>query len=585
MAPLRSRKRLACFYCGKRSNLQFEGQKSFDCRYCDATNWLDEHGNITDVPSSNLEREPAPVQYAIPRASTRSPSPTLLLDGAAAIFCDKCLRNQHLVTSVLAQYEWPDEPTGPEASAAERKFWALRKDMERRYPQMCADCEPKVEKGLREASYTARTDHLRRMMDRTRTQRQEVKQRGILDLVDMTGRWIWHMGYILQFWWHAAVLLSIFDQYYSSADLNSWTSLVLRTASRVGAHKLPHGDGQVDQFASDDHGWGPTRLVSFDDLRFKPNTPQKVDKIDKEPVLRKDPNDLGGILDDILQSPSAPPSEPTSSPTQFRHQNGTRASHQPSGSFYNGYVQRNGPNSSFGALDLSDPPIPKPAEPQVQYDEEMDWSPSASQHRAFSTYNPYKVKNTNPRFSDTPIEPKPGPIWYKVPPAPTTPAQRLRNPPMKPIIRESPKETKENFFQQNNNNARGRRVEIGSPATPGRPSAAAAPDTTIFANPKFYAPEPQDDPRDGLTHMFASSFSISPSPEQQEGQRKAMAARKIGGGVSSFFARLGNSSGNNNNTSKPSPSPQRNRSVDRAVELVVLLAALAAWIRALDSAW
>lgn len=213
----------------------------------------------------------------------------------------------------------------------------------------------------------------------------------------------------------------------------------------------------------------------------------------------------------------------------------------------------------------------------------MDWSPSASQHRAFSTYNPYKVKNTNPRFSDTPIEPKPGPIWYKVPPAPTTPAQRLRNPPMKPIIRESPKETKENFFQQsnnnNNNNARGRRVEIGSPATPGRSSAAAASDTTIFANPKFYAPEPQDDPRDGLTHMFASSFSISPSPEQQEGRRKAMAARKIGGGVSSFFARLGNS--NSNTASKPSPSPQRNRSVDRAVELVVLLAALAAWIRAL----
>lgn len=61
----------------------------------------------------------------------------------------------------------------------------------------------------------------------------------------MTGRWIWHMGYILQFWWHAAVLLSIFDQYYSSADPNSWMSLVLRTASRAGVHKLPHGDGVI----------------------------------------------------------------------------------------------------------------------------------------------------------------------------------------------------------------------------------------------------------------------------------------------------------------------------------------------------
>lgn len=107
---------------------------------------------------------------------------------------------------------------------------------------MCAECEPKVEKGLREASYTARTDHLRRMMDRTRTQRKEVKSKGILDLIDATGRWIWHTGYILQFWWHVAVLLSIFSEYYSSADGKSWVSLVLRIASRAGVHKLPHGD-------------------------------------------------------------------------------------------------------------------------------------------------------------------------------------------------------------------------------------------------------------------------------------------------------------------------------------------------------
>ena len=144
------------------------------------------------------------------------------------------------MTSVLAQYEWPDETSGPELAAAERKFWALRKDMENRYPQMCADCEPKVEKGLREASYTARTDHLRRMMDRTRTRQQETRRRGILDVFDIAGRWTWNLGFMLQFWWHATVLVTLLGAIYS--EENYWVSLAFRTANRLGARKLPHVD-------------------------------------------------------------------------------------------------------------------------------------------------------------------------------------------------------------------------------------------------------------------------------------------------------------------------------------------------------
>ena len=144
------------------------------------------------------------------------------------------------MTSVLAQYEWPDETSGPELAAAERKFWALRKDMENRYPQMCADCEPKVEKGLREASYTARTDHLRRMMDRTRTRQQETRRRGILDVFDIAGRWTWNLGFMLQFWWHATVLVTLLGAIYS--EENYWVSLAFRTANRLGARKLPHED-------------------------------------------------------------------------------------------------------------------------------------------------------------------------------------------------------------------------------------------------------------------------------------------------------------------------------------------------------
>lgn len=42
------------------------------------------------------------------------------------------------------------------------------KGLERRYPQVCPKCEPKVQERIRAAGYAARTDHLRRMMDRTR---------------------------------------------------------------------------------------------------------------------------------------------------------------------------------------------------------------------------------------------------------------------------------------------------------------------------------------------------------------------------------------------------------------------------------
>ena len=112
--------------------------------------------------------------------------------------------------------------------------------MENRYPQMCADCEPKVEKGLREASYTARTDHLRRMMDRTRTRQQETRRRGILDVFDFAGRWTWHLGFMLQFWWHVAVLASLLGAICS--EENYWVSLGFRVAGRLGARKLPHED-------------------------------------------------------------------------------------------------------------------------------------------------------------------------------------------------------------------------------------------------------------------------------------------------------------------------------------------------------
>ncbi|KAI1494703.1 Ima1 N-terminal domain-containing protein [Biscogniauxia mediterranea] len=634
MGALRSRKILRCFYCGRKSSLRFEGQKSFECSICDATNWLDENGEITDPPSTSPSIERDYVRYAVPRGSSvlRSPSPSLPPEASFSedpVFCSTCLRNQHMLTSSLAQFEWPDNPTSAEYAARERKYWALRKDLENRYPQMCADCEPKVERKLHDASYTAQTDHLRRMMDRTRSRRREVKNRGVLDAVDILGKCSWHLGFTLQFLWHTVIILSLLAEYFATSDDASRLGSIIVSLYRVSVGRLPHPDRLMTwaiNIGMCSFPWNPrfkqtirgftTHILGFrqwysyqlvillirsvclsmaqynrsqrlpampqlgaqimvvflmiyvyrvaassihTDMTplFRPPTKTTgAGKPRVKPIVERNPNDLGSVLDDIMHPPSSPPSQLGSqSFSESFSESFPRAIPAANESRNNSFgtnLKIHSPESSFGSLG----PYVRQSDSQVtHYEEEMDWSPSASQHRAFSSYNPYKIKNTNPRFSDAPIEPKPGPIWYKVPPAPTNPAQRLRNPPMRPIIRENPREKKENFFQTNNRGP----VDIGT-------SSQTSSSNINFAPPKFYAPEPKDDPRDSLSNMFASSFSISPDPDE-EAVRHARPANK-----SAFDFRP------NRNT-----SPTPNRSITRVGELIVLFGALGAWIFALDT--
>lgn len=83
-----------------------------------------------------------------------------------SLFCPTCLKNQHLVSQALASYlPPPDAPDYAEYVKAEDEYL---KGLEERYPQVCKRCEPRVQERIRAAGYAAKTDHLRRMMDRTR---------------------------------------------------------------------------------------------------------------------------------------------------------------------------------------------------------------------------------------------------------------------------------------------------------------------------------------------------------------------------------------------------------------------------------
>ncbi|KAK7920779.1 hypothetical protein PG985_008801 [Apiospora marii] len=637
MPTLRSRKLLSCFYCGRRTNLRFDGRQSFLCSHCEATNWLDENGDITDPPTStSLDAPPAVApQYAVSFNSRSSVPPSASSpDGSAmdSIFCATCLKNQHIYTEALRQFELPDDQNDPEYNDRVRAFRKWRADLEQRYPQVCATCEPKVQQQLNKASYTAKTDHLRRVMDRTRARRREVKKRGALDVLDSAGNLAWNIAFALEFCWHASVLCSLFVEDDDIAASTHWLLAPLRITCHYALMFSPSADRYIRWSISlglASFAWNPrfkqtirgftshilgvgqwytyqfvilfVRLTclfvsQYNDSKgisagaqlgahlvigilmsyvytlsgkairydttplFGANKPVNLVPADEPkapPPSRRD--DLGSVLDEILETPSRPNKarqEHTALSSPLRHSASVGQARQPLRGSFELHPRRAPAVSGLGSLRLSDEAAHSQPEPPVaQYGDEMDWAPSGSQHRAFSTHNPFKVKNPNPRFSDAPIEDKPGPFWYKIPPAPTTPAQRVRNPPMKPIIRDSPKDVPENFFSTTRRGP----VEIGSPARD------LAQNNMVFRESSFHAPQAKDEATEGLSRLMGS-FSLSPEPESRR-----TGAPRYRTGVFGTPNQVSHSNGTLNNTRM------------RMAELIGLFVALWAWITALQS--
>lgn len=121
---------------------------------------MDENGEITDPPVDDVSSN---ARYA---QSFAQPTSRVFETSDNFLFCPTCLKNQHLVSQALASYlPPPDAPDYVEYVKAEDQYL---KGLEERYPQVCKRCEPKVQERIRAAGYAAKTDHLRRMMDRTR---------------------------------------------------------------------------------------------------------------------------------------------------------------------------------------------------------------------------------------------------------------------------------------------------------------------------------------------------------------------------------------------------------------------------------
>ncbi|KAI9811939.1 MAG: hypothetical protein M1826_003011 [Phylliscum demangeonii] len=208
---LRRRRKLICFYCQGTSDKRQDGSvRQWKCAGCGADNFLDEHGELTDPPTSTVGS--GNVQYARPMG--RVPGTTAVgARSSNAPFCATCSNNQNIVVKTLASYL--PEPTHPDFAKYEELYPAFRSQLEERYPQVCVDCEPRVRERIRHAGYVAKTDHLRRMIERSR---------GGAGNASLQRRW-WQCG-----WQGWAVLLGGLGWWSSLLGQASWH--LLRTVDR-----------------------------------------------------------------------------------------------------------------------------------------------------------------------------------------------------------------------------------------------------------------------------------------------------------------------------------------------------------------
>ncbi|KAM5467846.1 hypothetical protein MauCBS54593_005124 [Microsporum audouinii] len=173
MAPF-FQKRLRCFYCSGNSNQIYRnGVQKWKCDRCQAVNHLDENGEITDPPAAEVSTERRFHRYAAPVAQSfeqlEQPSAA-----DSAIFCSTCQKNQYLFTQTLASY-LPD-PSHPEYAVYEKSYPSYKRSLEERYPQVCEKCKPRVIERIRQTGYAAKTDHLRRMMERSKGKSSKQKR-------------------------------------------------------------------------------------------------------------------------------------------------------------------------------------------------------------------------------------------------------------------------------------------------------------------------------------------------------------------------------------------------------------------------
>ena len=176
----------------------------------------------------------------------------------------------------------------------------------------------------------------------------------------------------------------------------------------------------------------------------------------------------------------------------------------------------------------------------------MDWSPAPlepkSQHRAFTDNLPINKdavffglaqpqKNTK-LFGQSPVAPEAGTFWFKVPPAPITPAQQLRNPPNQPRMRTVSDDQKQNFFHEP------RSASTQQPPKRSRSGNYGSRQNEVeFAKQTFFAPESPSEGHDDLVSAL-SGWSLGDSNGQHDElvEKSKVRTHHVGQGIALVVA-------------------------------------------------
>jgi len=118
------------------------------------------------------------------------------------------LKNQHFYRENLTSY-LPSEDS-PKYNEYLRSYDKYKDDLERRYPQVCANCAPRVRQQIKNSAYVAKTDHLRRMVEKTKSggvaSRRGAGWRGAVISLGALGR---GLAVAFQCGWHAIEVVNL----------------------------------------------------------------------------------------------------------------------------------------------------------------------------------------------------------------------------------------------------------------------------------------------------------------------------------------------------------------------------------------
>jgi hypothetical protein len=118
------------------------------------------------------------------------------------IFCATCVKNQNVVVQAIATY-FPDDHDDPKYSEYEARFPEFKENLEKRYPQVCANCAPLANNRIESMTYLARAENLKLSLQRTRRGEAENLPRNyVLDTALVAGGIVWFGSILAQLMWH-----------------------------------------------------------------------------------------------------------------------------------------------------------------------------------------------------------------------------------------------------------------------------------------------------------------------------------------------------------------------------------------------